>query len=80
MGILTFKTCSWFLDELKGRVKRTGAILTTMNQQRAKILNEWNNIPQNYVQRYATSTRRQCLAVGTYPLLSLHGHGRRCMI
>ena len=50
-------------DELNRRVRRTGAIPTTLNQLRAKILYEWNNRPQNYVQRYVTSMRRHCLAV-----------------
>ena len=50
-------------DELNRRVKRTGAIPTTLNQLRAKIHYEWNNLPQNYVQRYVTSMRRRCLAV-----------------
>ena len=50
-------------DELNRRVKRTGAIPTTLNQLRAKIRYEWNNLPQNYVQRYVTSMRRRCLAV-----------------
>ena len=67
-------------DELNRRVKRTGAIPTTLNQLRAKFIYEWNNLPQNYVQRYVASMRRRCLAVvtsaGAYPLLSLHGHGR----
>ena len=80
MGILTDKTCSRFWEKLNCRVRRTGAILTTLNLLRAKILYEWNNLPQNYVQRYLTSMRRRCIAVGTYPLLSLHGHGRCCRI
>ena len=42
-------------DELNRRVRRTGAILITLNQLRANILNEWNSLPQNYVQRYVTS-------------------------
>ena len=50
------------LDELNRRVRRTGAISTTLNQLRANILYEWNNLPQNYVQRYVTSMRRGCLA------------------
>ena len=50
-------------DELNCRVRRTGAIPTTLNQLRAKILYEWNNLPQNYVQHYVTSMRRHCLAV-----------------
>ena len=37
-------------DELNRRVRRTEAILTTLNQLRAKVLYEWNNLPaQNYV-------------------------------
>ena len=50
-------------DELNRCVRRTGAITTTLNQLRAKILYGWNNLPQNYVQRYVTSTRRHCLAI-----------------
>ena len=50
-------------DELNRRVRRTGAIPTTLNQLREKILHEWNNLPQNYVERYETSMRRRCLAV-----------------
>ena len=50
-------------DELNRRVRRTEAIPTTLNQLRAKVLYEWNNLPQNYVQRYVTSMRRRCLAV-----------------
>ena len=41
-------------DELNRRVRRTEAIPTTLNQLRAKVLYEWNNLPQNYVQRYVT--------------------------
>ena len=63
MGILTDKTCSRFWDELNRRVRRTWAILTTLNQLRASILHEWNNLPQNYVQHYVTSMRCGCLAV-----------------
>ena len=63
MGTLTDKTCSWFWDELNRRVRSTGAIPTKLNQLRAKILYEWNNLPQNYVQRNVTSMRRHCLAV-----------------
>ena len=50
-------------DELNRCVRRTGAITTTLNRLRAKILYGWNNLPQNYVQRYVTSTRRHCLAI-----------------
>ena len=50
-------------DELNRRVRRTGSIPTTLNQLRATLLYEWNNLPQNYVQRYVTSIRRCCLAV-----------------
>ena len=50
-------------DELNRRVRRTGAIPTTLNRLNAKILYEWNNLSQNYVQRYVTSMRRRCLAV-----------------
>ena len=50
-------------DELNCHVRRTRAIPTTLNQLRAIILYELNNLPQNYVQRYVTSMRRQCLAV-----------------
>ena len=87
LGILTDKTCSCFWDELNRRVRRTGATLTTLNQLRAKLLYEWNSLPQNNVQRNVTSIRRRCLAVENsagdirmYPLLSLHGHRRRCRI
>ena len=48
-------------DELNRRVRRTAAIPTTMNQLRAKVLYKWNNLPQNYVQRYVTSMRRRVL-------------------
>ena len=51
---------SW--DELNHYVRRTGAIPTTLNQLRAKILYKWNKLPQNYVQRYVTSMRRRSLA------------------
>ena len=44
-------------------VRRTGAIQTTLNQLRAKILYDLNTLPQNYVQRYVTSMRRRCIAV-----------------
>ena len=37
--------------ELNCRVRRTEAIPTTLNQLKAKVLYEWNNLPQNYVQR-----------------------------
>ena len=50
-------------DELNCHLRRTGAIPTTLNQLRAIILYEWNNLPQNYVQRYVTSMRRHCLSV-----------------
>ena len=50
-------------DELSRRARRTRAILTTLNQLRAKILYERNNLPQNYVHHYVTSMRRRCLAV-----------------
>ena len=63
MGILTDKTCSWFWDGLNRHVRRTEAIPTTLNQLRAKIIYEWNNLPQNYVQHYVTSMRHPCLAV-----------------
>ena len=45
-------------DELNRRVRRTGAIPTTLNQLRAKTLYLWN-----YVQRYVTLMGRRCLAV-----------------
>ena len=71
-------------DKLNRSVRRTGAIPTTLNQQRAIRLYEWNSFPQNYGQRYVTSMRHHCLVVvnsaGTSQLLSLHGHGRRCRI
>ena len=50
-------------DELNCPVRRTGAIPTTLNQLRANILYVWNDLPQNYVQRYVTSTGHRCLAV-----------------
>ena len=50
-------------DELNCCVRRTWAIPITLNQLRAKILYEWTNLPQNYVQRYVASMRRHCLAV-----------------
>ena len=50
-------------DKLNCRVRRTWAIPTTLNQLRAKILYECNNLPQNYVQRYVVSMRRRCLGV-----------------
>ena len=50
-------------DELNCHVSRTGAIPTTLNQLRAKILHEWNNLPQTYFKRYKTSMRCSCLAV-----------------
>ena len=59
-------------DELNRRVRRTGAIPTTLNQLREKILYEWNNLSQNYVQQYVTSMRRRCLAV----VNSAAGHTR----
>ena len=49
-------------DELNRHVRRPEAIQTKLNQPRAKVLYEWNNLPQNYVQRYVTSIRRRCLA------------------
>ena len=52
-----------FWDELNGCVRRTWAIPTTLNQWRAKLFYEWNNIPQNCVQRYVTAMRCRCLAV-----------------
>ena len=69
MGILTDKTCQWFWDELNCRVSRTGAIPTTLNQLRAKIVYEWNNLPQNYVQRNVMLMRRRCLADQVWSLL-----------
>ena len=50
-------------DKLNCSARRTGAIPTTLNQLRAKILYKWNNLRQNFVQRYVTSMRRRCLAV-----------------
>ena len=50
-------------DEMNRRVRKTGAIPTTLNQLRAKILHEWNNLPQNYVQRYVTAMSPGYLAV-----------------
>ena len=73
-----------FWDELNCHVRKTGAIPTILNQLRAKIIYEWNNLSQNYVKHYVTSRRRRCLNVvysaGTLRLLSLHGHGRCCRI
>ena len=51
------------LDELNCCVRRTGAIPTTLNQMRAKSINYWNNLLQDYVQRCVMSMRRRCLAV-----------------
>ena len=59
-------------DELIRGVLGTGAIPTTLNQLRAKILYEWNNLSQNYVQHYVTSMRRRFLAV----VNSAWGHTR----
>ena len=50
-------------DELNRPERRTGAIPTTLNQLRANLLFEWNNLPQSYVQRYVSSMRRRCLVV-----------------
>ena len=36
-------------DELNRRVKTTGAIITTLNQLRAKLFYEGNSLPHNYV-------------------------------
>ena len=68
------------LDEVNRRVRRTVAIPKTLNQLRAKILYEWNNLPQNYVQRFVTSMRRRCLVVVRSVGGHTHGHGRRCRI
>ena len=59
-------------DELNRRVRRTGSIPSTLNELRAKNLYEWNNLPQNYVQRYVTSMRRRCVDV----VNSAGGHTR----
>ena len=67
-------------DELNCRVWRTGAISTTLNQLRANILYKWTKYPQNYIQRYVMLSCRSEQCGGTYPLLSLHGHGRSCRI
>ena len=71
-------------DELNRRVRRTGAIPTTLNELRAKLLYKWNNLPQNYVQQYDINETPLCCrgqqCGRTYPLLSLHGHERRCRI
>ena len=48
--------------ELNRPERRTGAILATLNQLRANLLFEWNNLPQIYVQRYVSSIRRRCFA------------------
>ena len=50
-------------DELIHRVRRTRASPTTLNQLRAKILFEWNSLPQNFVQHYVTSMRLRCLTI-----------------
>ena len=50
-------------DGLNSHVRRTDASWTTLNQLRAKVLYEWNNLPQNYVQRYVTSMRRRFVAI-----------------
>ena len=42
-------------DELNRCLRRTGAFPTKLTELRANILYEWNNLPQNYVQPYATS-------------------------
>ena len=49
-------------DELNRHVRKTGDIPTTLNQLKAKILYECNNLPQNYIQRYVMSSCRseQC--------------------
>ena len=39
-------------DELNRCARRTGAIPTTLNELKAKILYKWNNLPQNNVQRH----------------------------
>ena len=67
--------------ELNLRVGRTAAIPTTLNQMRAKIHYEWNNLPQNYVQRYVTSVRRRCLlVVNSAGEHTRYIHGRHCRI
>ena len=59
-------------DELNRRVRRTGTIPTALNQLRAKIIYEWNNLPQKYVQRYVTSMIRRCLnSAGDIPATKL---------
>ena len=65
---LKYKENIW--DELNHRVRRTGAIPTTLNQLRAKIIYEWKNTPQNYVQRYVASLScrsEQCRGGGGIP-------------
>ena len=49
-------------DEVNCRVRRTGAISTTLNQLRANILYEWTKYHQDYVQRYVILSCRseQC--------------------
>lgn len=59
-------------DELNRRVRRTGAVPQTIAQLRAKIGQEWANLPQNYVRRYVPSMRRRCQAV----IRSQGGHTR----
>lgn len=50
-------------DELNRRVRRNGRMPVTMAELRAKITQEWANIPQRYITRYVTSMRRRCQAV-----------------
>ena len=50
-------------EERNRRVGKTGTIPTTLNHLRAKLFYEWNNLPQNYVQRYVTLMRRRCLTI-----------------
>lgn len=50
-------------DELNRRVRRNGIAPQTIPQLRAKIAQEWANLPQNYIHRYVTSMRRRCIAV-----------------
>ena len=72
------------LDELNRSVRRTGAIPTTPNQLRAYSLRV-EQTPSELrsalcdVNETSLSCRSEHCR-GAYPLLSLHGHGRRCRI
>ena len=59
-------------DELNHRARRTGATPTTLNQPRANIFYEWNNLPQNYVQCYVTSMRHRSEQCGGHTCHEVH--------